>query len=386
MAVKKKILVAGKSLGGGGSEIAMIELLNRLGSNREWKVTLLLLDHDDEYASHLIRNLDIRYIEFTHKWHHKLISAYSFAGKCLKKLKVNAVVPYYDFLMGKVSTELDDDYDIALDAYGYGSFLTGFVARKIKAEKKATWLHAEDQYWMGNVSRYLPEYDRVFCVSNAVRDEFCRRYPEHREKAETLYNSRDYEAIRKKADAFLPREYDGRFRILTVGRLHPEKGWDIALEAAKLLKEQIPGKFAWYWIGSGRDEKKMRKRIKKYGLENLFYLLGSRENPFPYMKHCDLYMQPSRHEGYGLALLEARCIGACVLASDIPPFREQIADAGNGYLVSLNVGKMTEKILNLYRDRSTAERISQNAKASLQDYSKEIEKIYGMLTEGDFSK
>ena len=72
------------------------------------------------------------------------MSMYSFIAKVLKKLGVNAYIHYYDWLTDRVTTDLDGEYDLALDFYGYSSFLTALIANEVNARRKATWLHDED--------------------------------------------------------------------------------------------------------------------------------------------------------------------------------------------------------------------------------------------------
>ena len=97
---------------------------------------------------------------------------YAFPAKVLKKLSVNSFIAYYDFISNCVTNVFEKTYDIAIDFYGYGSFVTAFLATKIQAKKKATWLHDEKPYWMKSVQKYLCEYDKIYGVSQAVVDAF----------------------------------------------------------------------------------------------------------------------------------------------------------------------------------------------------------------------
>ena len=66
--------------------------------------------------------------------------------------------------------------------------MTAFLATKIQAKKKATWIHDEKPYWMKSVQKYLCEYDKIYGVSQAVVDAFCREYPHYKDKAAVFYN------------------------------------------------------------------------------------------------------------------------------------------------------------------------------------------------------
>lgn len=363
-----------KSLGGGGSEVALIELINAL-PNDLYNITLALLDTDDEYAYRLKKHVDIIKLEFKNSFVYSLVSMYAFPAKVLKKLSVNRYMPYYDYISECVRNVFDKEYDIAIDFYGYGSFVTAFLASKIKAKKKATWLHDENIYWLKSVERYLPAYDKVFGVSQAVVNTFCGKYPAFKEKAAVFYNVINVNDIRKKANENVQIPFKkNTFNILTVGRLTEQKGYDIAIGAAAILaKRKI--EFTWYVIGSGRDERKLKRlAADNHSLENRFVFLGQKKNPYPYMKNCDLYVQPSRHEGYGITLIEARVLCKAILASDIPPFREQIEDGVNGYFAELTCVSFADKIGYLYKNPGKIKNICCSGNYSV-DFSSELQKI-----------
>lgn len=371
----KELLIMAKSLGGGGSEVALIELINAL-PNDLYNVTLALLDADDEYAYRLKKQVNMIKLEFKNSFVYSLVSMYAFPAKVLKKLSVNRYMPYYDYISGCVRNVFDKEYDIAIDYYGYGSFVTAYLASKIKAKKKATWLHDENIYWLKSVERYLPVYDKVFGVSQTVVNTFCENYPVFKEKSATFYNVIDINDIRKKADEHerIPFRKD-TFNILTVGRLTEQKGYDIAIGAAAILaKRKID--FTWYVIGTGRDEHKLKKlATDNDDLENRFVFLGQKNNPYPYMKKCDLYVQPSRHEGYGIALMEARTLCRAILASDIPVFREQIVDGMNGYFAELKSVSFADKIEYLYKNPSEREKTIEYLQNNPIDFSSEFKKL-----------
>lgn len=371
----KDLLIMAKSLGGGGSEVALIELINAL-PEAHYNITLVLLDSDNEYAYRLKKNVRIVQLTFDSSFAKSLVSMYAFPAKVLKKLSINSFIPYYDFVSNCVTNVFEKTYDIAIDFYGYGSFVTAFLATKIRAKKKATWLHDEKIYWMKSVQKYLCKYDKVYGVSQAVVDVFCREYPHYKDKTEVFYNVIDIEEIKRKSeqDELIP--FKENFNIVTVGRLTEQKGYDIAIEAASILKNKKIN-FAWYAIGSGRDEEKLKELVKKYCLEDQFVFLGRKDNPYPYpyMKHCNLYVQPSRHEGYGLTILEARVVGLPIVVSNIRPLAEQIQDGINGYVAELSAEALADKIEYLYNNPSQMEKTVKYLKEHPIDFSTELLKL-----------
>lgn len=370
----KELLIMGKSLGGGGSEVALIELINALPEDL-YNITLVLLDSDNEYAYRLKKNVNIVQLTFNNSFAKSLVSMYSFPAKVLKKLSVNKWLPYYDCVMNSVKNEFNKTYDIAIDFYGYGSFITAFLARKIKAKRKATWLHDEKIYWLKSVEKYLPMYDKIFGVSQAVVDAFCRDYPSLKDMAAVFYNVIDINDIKDKSEE-KPEFLFNRdnFNILTVGRLTEQKGYDIAICVASILAKRGIN-FTWYAIGSGRDKGKLKKLVATYNLKEQFIFLGRKDNPYPYMKNCDLYVQPSRHEGYGVAIVEARVLGLPIVVSNIRSNSEQIQDGINGYVTELSAEAMADKIEYLYSNPSQMEKTVEYLKEHPIDFSSELKKL-----------
>lgn len=369
----KKLLIVAKSLGGGGSEVALVELLNHLNP-KKFEITLLLLDHDNEYKYRLKKNVTIKYITFDNNYYHKLVSMYSFVGKAIKKSKMNRWTRIYD-IVAKHSLKLKEHFDIAIDFYGYGSFTTAYLARNISADKKAFWLHDEKMLWIKNVENYFSDFNKIFCVSYAIKKEFDKLYPSEQTKSEVFYNVLDISQIIEKSQKFIPKEFDRTdFNIVTVGRLTEQKGYDISIKAANILKKE-GFNFHWYAIGDGRDKEKLERLIHKMGLQNNFSLLGRRDNPYPYIKHCDVYVQPSRHEGYSIALTEARVLKKLIITSDFPANKEQIQNGVTGLIVKLDPDDLATQIKRVYFDDTLRRKILKNISEQKIDVIKELKKL-----------
>lgn len=370
----KKLLVIAKSLGGGGSEVALIEFLNHLDL-KKYDVTVLLMDKDDEYKNRLTRKIKVRYIRFDNKIYHDMASMYALPGKIIKKVKLNHYFHIYN-LIAKHSKMPDLPlYDIAIDFYGYGAFTTAFLALNIKAKKKAFWLHDVKMSWIKNVDIYFDKFDKIYGVSKTAKNNFDNFYPKFAGKTETFLNVVDTESIVKKSLDYYPKEFkDNNFYIVTVGRLTEQKGCDIAIKAAYLLKEKILH-FKWIIIGEGRDHRKLNKLIEKYKLQDNIYLLGRKSNPYPYIRNCNIYVQPSRHEGYGLSVLEARILKRPIVVSNLPVFAEQIENEKNGIICELTPQKLSEGIYKLYKNKKMLSNIVDNVSNEKIAFDSEMQKL-----------
>lgn len=376
MIQKKKMLIIAKSFGGGGVEVALSEFLNHLDTNR-FDVTLLLLDKDEEYIYRLKNKVKIIYMKFDNSLYRNIASMDSVIGKFIKKSLVNKHVPLYNMVLTHTHASLLRKYDVALDFYGYGSFTTAFLAEKVNARFKATWIHDREMPWLLNVQRYLMNINSVFCVSKSVKESFCQKYPEYRGKARIFYNFVDEERINFLANKAMDFKYNSDYlNILTVGRLSKQKGIDIAIKSAYLLKlKKI--KFQWYVIGAGREKSRYERLIKKYNLQNSFILLGRKDNPYSFMKKCDIYVQPSRHEGYCTTITEALVLKKMVIVSNLPENKEQVYNYKNGLTCQLDPQSLINKIIEL-RDNKKLQKVI-NYYLSHQQFN--LDKQFKLLNE-----
>ena len=353
----KKILMVAQTLGGGGTEVALVELINHLDT-KKYEITLLLMDKDTSFIDRIKRKIKIKYLKFDDMFWHNLVSMNTMVGKAIKKANINSSLKIYDIALKHIySSVFNKKYDLAIDFYGYGSFTTAIVADKVNASKKVTWLHDAKMSWIKNVEEYFDKYNKIFCVSKSVKVSFDKLYPQIDNKSEVFYNLIDKTNIIRKSTEFVPHNFKkNKFNIVSVGRLTEQKGFDIALESAKILKNRGLN-FQWFVVGEGRDRKKLEKKMRKLNLNNFFFFLGQKANPYPYIKNGNVFVLPSRHEGYGLAVLEARVLKKPVIVSNIPVYKEQIINNKNGLISELNAEDLSNKIMKLYYDSDLRDRI-----------------------------
>lgn len=371
----KKILMVAQTLGGGGTEVALVELINHLDT-KKYEITLLLMDKDTSFIDRIKRKIKIKYLKFDDMFWHNLVSMNTMVGKAIKKANINSSLKIYDIALKHIySSVFNKKYDLAIDFYGYGSFTTAIVADKVNASKKVTWLHDAKMSWIKNVEEYFDKYNKIFCVSKSVKVSFDKLYPQIDNKSEVFYNLIDKTNIIRKSTEFVPHNFKkNKFNIVSVGRLTEQKGFDIALESAKILKNRGLN-FQWFVVGEGRDRKKLEKKMRKLNLNNFFFFLGQKANPYPYIKNGNVFVLPSRHEGYGLAVLEARILKKPVIVSNIPVYKEQIINNKNGLISELNAEDLSNKIMKLYYDSDLRDRIDLYLSKENINFDSEIKKI-----------
>jgi glycosyltransferase involved in cell wall biosynthesis len=272
----------------------------------------------------------------------------------------------------------DEHYDSVWDFLGYGK-LTTPLASAVDATKKATWVHATDIDFMRQAEPYYYSFDRIFCVSKAVREKVIGQYPWLAEKTAVLYNLIDIQAIiRDSSQPLNDSRYEGSHRILTIARLAPEKGIDLAIQAAALLKKHRV-RFHWFVLGEGMQRQRLNTMIAQLQLTDSFSLLGNVDNPYNYLKRSTIYVQPSRNEGYGITLAEARIMGKPIIATDIPAFREQISNGINGVLTSFNPADLADCIEMLLSHSELSRQFEKNLQSSTMDSSDSLQTIYDFL-------
>ena len=251
---------------------------------------------------------------------------------------------------------LNETYDIAVNFHMHSPFLVWYISERVKARKKFTWIHNDFEntgYNIRGLLQYLKCIDWYFGVSQKVVEEFKTKCPEFNNKIIVAENIVPKDDILQKADLFFPIEYTGinknRKIILTVGRLEEQKGIDIIINVCSQLK-LLGEKFQWFIIGEGSQRRFLENRIKKAKIEDCFHLLGVRSNPYPYFKNCDIYVQPSRHEGWGITITEARILCKPIITTDFAGAREQLRNGEDGFIVDCDENKILDKVKILLND------------------------------------
>ena len=382
----KKLLFIINTLGCGGAERAILNLFSALDSNK-YEISLFVLTGQGELRRELPEN--VRLINKKYKE----VSVLTKKGRRLLTLSVLKAgigkalflrrAPYIikNFLImrkkGKImpdkllwrllsdgAPKIQEEYDLAV-AYLEGG-ATYYVADYVKAKKKAAFVHID--YEKAGYTRELDldcyeKFDRIFTVSDEVKEHFLSVYPEYECKTSVFNNILNQERIKKMAEQ--GEGFNDGFkglRILTVGRLTRQKRYDVAINAMKLMKEKIGVPIRWYVLGEGDLRQELEQQIKSAGLEIDFILMGVKENPYPYYKDCDFYVHATEFEGKSIALQEAQVLGKPILATDCSGNREQIENGTDGILCELDPGQVCEKLLYMINNPEKCKGYGENAK------------------------
>lgn len=256
------------------------------------------------------------------------------------------------------------EFDLAVAWLEGGSVY--YVADYVKARRKAAFLHIdyENAGYTKEMDRACwRQYDRILAISGKIKEHFQAFYPEYEEKVSVFHNYINQEEIRfmAKEPGGFSDDFDG-IRLLTVGRLTYQKGYDIAIEAMSILKKS-GRQVRWYVLGEGEQRKYLEKRIAMFGLKEDFLLLGAVNNPYPYYRQADIYVHATRFEGKSIAVQEAQTLGCTIVASDCNGNRELIIDGKDGILCALNPAAVADSIAGLLGDEEKRKRLGRMAEA-----------------------
>lgn len=400
--MKKKLLFVINTLSRAGAEIALLELLRRL-DGQEYEIYLYVITGQGELVGKLpayVRLLNSTFSEesvLTRKGRGKLIrkACQSFMknGKLFDKIcyiirnlisMVKERRVQVDKLLWRIFSDGAERFDICFDlamAWIEGGSAY-YVADHVKARKKVVLIHID--YESAGYTRAMDQdcferFINIFAVSEETKRHFINFYPEYAAKSSVLHSIVNQNIICLKAQerGGFSDEYDG-FRILTVGRLTWQKGYDIAIETMKILKEKKYD-IRWYVLGEGDQRKFLKKRIQEFKLEKDFLLLGQKDNPYPYYAQTDLYVHATRYEGKSIAIQEAQILGCAVIASDCNGNLEQIADGKDGILCELTPWAVAEKIEDLYLNEEKRNRLGEKAKKKENSYEWELQLLRSLL-------
>ena len=254
------------------------------------------------------------------------------------------------------------------------------MAEKVKAQKKFAWVNVNYEaagHQAAFDDCFYNKYDKIVCVSEKLHSIFDEVFPQYKDNTVTILDINNPATILAMSDApcSLPDRHG--LTLVTVGRLVPQKGYDIAAKAAYLLKER-GFDFHWYVVGDG-DRDSIKKDIARYDIGDCFTLLCAKANPYPYMKAADIYVQTSKFEGYCLTLAEARMLNIPCVTTNFDVVYAQMVDGENGLVVDMSAQAVADGITRLAGDSELYQHIKHYQENEKKGNVEEIEKFYGLM-------
>ncbi|MBR3017169.1 MAG: glycosyltransferase [Clostridia bacterium] len=395
--MKKQILVIGPGMEIGGVERGLLGLLDAIDYD-QFDVDLFLFCHTGEFMPYInpkanllpeyrpiaLINDPIARLFYQGHWYMAFLRLICklYGDQRAKRCHTTTISTLLcRKIVSKRIPPFPKEYDYAL-----GFFLPhDLLNNKVCAKVKIGWVHTDytnraekpDTVFMLSMWAKL---DYIACVSEGVRRSFCAVFPAVAAKTVTVENILSPALIQSQAeefDASAEMPGDGRLRILSVGRFCTAKAFDRVPEVCRQLLEQgCPVR--WYLIGYGPDETLIRRKIQEFQANDSVVILGKKKNPYPYMKRCDLYAQPSRYEGRAVTVTEAQILHKPVLITRYETSAEQLREGVDGFICEQGVDGIAEGVRYLAEHPEVRKRFMENTGRLCYENTDEIKKIWAL--------
>lgn len=378
-----KIFIAASWLKlGGGVTRTLLELFKHIDYNSH-SVTLMLMERDDSVLSFVPKEVKVVFSEdrFQTASSAEILKSSLKSGKIFTALsyaveqvdwKMNGDNFRHQQWITKHMVNQDEEYDVAISYAMMNSIVNKYVIDNVKAKKKIMWCHIDvniykPQYIKG-LSRLYAQYDRINCVSLSALNALKEKYPELTDKLRVAYNFIDTEKIKAEAafepDVDVPEDM---LKLCTVARISDQKGIDILVDTADRLNKSGVD-FVWWVVGTKYDDaynRSVNQKITEYGLEERVLLLGEKNPPYPFMRACDIYVQPSRSEGYCTTTNEARILCKPVVTTCVAGADEQFENGVNGSITDISAEGVFNAVYELASSKEKRAMYSDNLKNNL---------------------
>lgn len=283
-------------------------------------------------------------------------------------------------IMKKCAPALSKQYDLAI------SFFRPFdyIDEKVNANRKVGWIHTDysnkNELFISVKEDYM-KVQLIAAVSEQCKQAFCNAFPELKDRVFVVENIlfKDH-IIRSAEDKSVKDEMpdDGSIKLLSIGRFCTAKNFDNIPDICKKIRKSGLN-VKWYLIGFGSDELLIRQKIEEANMQEHVIILGKKDNPYPYIKECDLYVQPSRYEGKCVSVIEAQILNKPVIITDYATSSSQLENRVDGIIVPLDNGQCAEGIVQLLCNPVQMKELSNNCKKRDYTNSSEIEKLYQLM-------
>lgn len=258
-----------------------------------------------------------------------------------------------------------------------------FLHERVDAPIKIGWIHTDYSVEKADFAHLMSQYGRldiIVAVSEACKESFSSVFPQLASRVIVIENILPADFVKKNLQEFsVPCEMPRKgIQLLSVGRFCSAKNFDNVPDICRhLVADGLDVK--WYLIGYGGDEPLIRQKIAEAGMQDRVIVLGKKDNPYPYMRACDLYVQPSRYEGKAVTVREAQMLGKPVVITNYATSGSQLEDGVDGVIVPMDNAGCAAGIAALLRDPARMQQLSENCKKRDYTNSAEVEKIYALM-------
>lgn len=398
--MKKNVLITMTYMHIGGGERSLLGLLHSFDYTK-YDVDLFLFSHEGEFMKQipsqvnllpekhsytvLCRSLDQlksekRYFWYILKYIAIIIAVirYKISGKTVNEYGINQ---YIESLLVPFLPQINKKkYDIALSFMNYHSI----IKNRVHAKVRCGWFHNDYSRYVGFIKKDTKVWNKIDYIINVSDDanQVFKKYhpqlPSH--KCIVIENILSSKFVHSQAEVW--SDYNpynkSDINILTVGRYAKQKRFDRAIKAYIILRQKYSN-IKWYIIGEGEEEEYINTLISNYNLENQFINLGKKENPYPYIKECDIYVQPSDYEGKSVCVREAQILGKPVIITNYSTSASQIINGKDGLICDMSAESVASTISKLIDNPKLIKQLSDNCFESDYSNQTEINKLYQLI-------
>lgn len=394
----KRILIIHPSMEIGGAERALLGLLDSIDYN-SYKVDLLLCSHTGDFmplinnhvnllpydrrfdffqcpVSQLVKNgqLIMAAIRVWAKYEERRRArrrGLSHSVWHAQQLIHRAAEPWLPRIRGH--------YDLAINFLGIPSILI----HSVNASVKMTWIHTDYSKIVYDAEldrRMYNAVDWIVNVSDDCKRVFDRFYPDFVDKSIVIENILNRRLVDKLAerDENLPFTRD-HMNLLSIGRYSKQKNFESIPEICRYLIKAGVKSFKWYIIGYGGTEALIRENIERFDVADYVEILGKRVNPYPYIKACDIYLQPSRFEGKAVTVREAQMLGKPVVVSSYETASSQIRDGIDGVILPMETQIFANELAQLLSDGDRLHKLGRYCAGHDFSNDHEVSRIYNLI-------
>ncbi len=383
--VKKKILFIIGVLDSGGVSKSLLSLLNVI-DKKGYDVSLLTISGRGIFQNaipdgvHVITDWRLEALMNRGKGVAMLIGKGEFAlafGSCVRLLLsvINKAWAgwWLSRLMPCVS---DEEYDLIVDYNGQTQLY--YMVDNLHGRKKITFFHSDYRKWRYYESmdrKYFAKVDGIYTISKICVEAMKEVFPEQAHKVGLMENISSPSLIRSMAEQPIS-DFEGTLKFLTLGHISKNKGTDLAIRAAAILRDRGIC-FRWFFLG--KEVEDFRDLISQLGLEQHIVYLGMRANPYPYLKQADLYVHPSLYEGKSIALDEAKLLCKPIVVTDFSTVGDQFQDRVNASICKMEPSAIASAVEELLNDEHLRFRYVQHLQTHMADNTSEVQEIYELI-------
>ena len=391
--MKKKVIIVAHAMRLGGVETSLIGLLQTFDYT-EYEIDLFLYSRYGEFLKYIPKEVNLLPEKKHYSSFLKEFSQNSFWMKCFKLLaklytKIFILINNIQgenfvyllsihrlshWFLPKINSK---NYDLGI------SFLTPHftLAKKIKAEKKIAWVHTDyskHELDIKNELKMWKHFDYIAAISQDSANTFIEKMPLLKDKLLVIENILPCTFVYSRSQKYEVKYNTNMTNLCTVGRFSFQKNFDSIPKITRYLLDRGLN-VTWYLIGYGTDEDLIKSKIKQFDVEKNVIVLGKKLNPYPYIKACDIYIQPSRYEGKAVTVREAQMLAKPVVITHYSSATSQLEDGVDGVILPMDTFEFSRCLFTFIKNKDLQMHLSKNCKTRDFSNQSEIQKIYQLV-------